>query len=158
MRCIELTVDNRVVQLRLTTSKLQQYLKNNDGDKQNPLICVVDALSNLDKRISLLTQALQWPGNNNEIKNGADLLDLLHDDGMKPTEVNRLIFQLACQAGLIDEEDLEDMVSAADLGDVRFTRVMCSLLAAEEPEQQKTPQENEDKAEAENPTQDLVTP
>ena len=158
MRCIELTVENRVVQLRLTTAKLQQYLKNNDGDKQNPLICVVDALSNLDKRISLFTQALQWPGNTNEIKNGADLLDLLHDDGMKPTEVNRLIFQLACQAGLIDEENLENMISAAHLGDVRFTRVMCSLLAAEAPEQQKEPQENEDKAEAENPTQDLVTP
>lgn len=158
MRCIELTVGNRMVQLRLTTAKLQQYLKNNDGDKQNPLICVVDALSNLDKRISLFTQALQFPGNNNEIKNGADLLDLLHDDGMKPTEVNRLIFQLACQAGLIDEEDLEDMIAAADLGDVRFTRVMCSLLAAEEPEQQKSPQGNEDKAEDENPTQDLMTP
>ena len=158
MRCIELTVGNRMVQLRLTTAKLQQYLKNNDGDKQNPLICVVDALSNLDKRISLFTQALQWPGNTNEIKNGADLLDILHDDGMQPQEVNRLIFQLACQAGLIDAEDLEDMIAAADLGDVRFTRVMCSLLAAEEPEQQKAPQGNEGKAEAENPTQDLMTP
>lgn len=158
MRCIELTVDNRVVQLRLTTAKLQQYLKNNDGDKQNPLICVVDALSNLDKRISLFTQALQWPGNTNEIKNGADLLDLLHDDGMKPTEINRLIFQLASQAGLIDEEDLEDMIAAADLGDVRFTRVMCSLLAAEEPEQQKEPQVDGAQGESENPTQDLMMP
>lgn len=158
MRCIELTVGNRVVQLRLTTAKLQQYLKNNDGDKQNPLICVVDALSNLDKRISLFTQALQWPGNTNEIKNGADLLDLLHDDGMKPTEVNRLIFQLACQAGLIDEEDLEDMIAAADLGDVRFTRVMCSLLAAEEPEQKKEPQVDGAQGESANPTTDLMMP
>ena len=158
MRCIELTVENRMVQLRLTTAKLQQYLKNNDGDKQNPLICVVDALSNLDKRISLFTQALQWPGNTNEIKNGADLLDMLHDDGMQPQEINRLIFQLACQAGLIDEEDLEYMIAAADLGDVRFTRVMCSLLAAEEPEQQKEPQGNGAQGESANPTTDLMMP
>ena len=47
MRYLELTPQNHIVQLRLTTANLQQYLKSNDGDKKNPLICVLDALSNV---------------------------------------------------------------------------------------------------------------
>lgn len=151
MKYLELVLDEHPVQLRLETAKLQQYLKDTDTDKQNPLIGVLDALTNLDKKIALLTRALQWEGNQNTVKSGAKLLDMMHDDGMKPQEVNRTILKLIALGGLIDEEDLNDLAAANDLGDVRFNRIMCSLLAAEDPDLPQPPA-GENPAEAENPT------
>lgn len=152
MKYLELVLDGHPVQLRLETAKLQQYLKDTDGDKQNPLIGVLDALTNLDKKIALLTRALQWEGNQNTVKNGAKLLDMMNDDGMKPQEVNRTILKLAAMGGLVDEDDLDDLATASDLGDVRFNRIMCSLLAAEDPDLPQQPA-GEKPAEAENPTE-----
>lgn len=157
MKYLELVLDGHPVQLRLETAKLQQYLKDTDGDKQNPLIGVLDALTNLDKKIALLTRALQWEGNQNTVKSGAKLLDMMHDDGMKPQEVTRTILKLADLGGLVDEDELNDLATASDKGDVRFNRLMCSLLAAEDPELPQQPA-GEQPAEEANPTTPQPTP
>ena len=96
MRCYEITLnDDTHIQLRLTSAKLEWYLKETQSDQQNPLLGVLDAVAILGNRIKLLTAALQWPKNTNTVKDGAELLDLLLDDGMAPSEISNMILKLA---------------------------------------------------------------
>lgn len=134
MRCYEITLnDDTHVQLRLTAAKLEWYLKETKGDQQNPLLGVLDAVAILGKRIKLLTAALQWPGNENTVKDGAALLDKLLDDGVRPREISNMILELACQAGLMEEEELEDMMAANAEGSVKFRDAIRDFLAGKEP-------------------------
>ena len=134
MRCYEITLkDDTHVQLRLTAAKLEWYLKETKSDQQNPLLGVLDAVAILGKRIKLLTAALQWPKNANTVKDGAELLDLLLDDGVTPREISNMILELACQAGLIEEEELEDMMEANAEGSSKFRDAIRDFLAGKEP-------------------------
>lgn len=135
MRYYTVKIQEEEFQLRLTTAKLEEYLKNTDGDQNNPLIGVLDAMSLLPKRIRLFTAALQWPGNQNTVKNGAELLDRLLDDGVKPREISNIILELAAMAGLMDEDELEDMMKANQLGTEKFTKAIMDMMAGREPEQ-----------------------
>lgn len=134
MRCYEITLNDDIhVQLRLTAAKLEWYLKETTGDQQNPLLGVLDAVAILGKRIKLLTAALQWPGNENTVKDGAALLDKLLDDGVRPKEISNMILELACQAGLMEEEELEDMMAANAEGTAKFRDTLRDFLAGKEP-------------------------
>lgn len=152
MRCYEITLnDDTHIQLRLTSAKLEWYLKETQSDQQNPLLGVLDAVAILGKRIKLLTAALQWPKNTNTVKDGAELLDLLLDDGMNPSEISNMILKLACQAGLMEEDELENMMAANAEGTVKFRDAIRDFLAGKTPAAAETPPQTSDGQEA-NPT------
>lgn len=134
MRYYTIKIQDEEFHLRLTTAKLEEYLKNTGGDENNPLIGVLDAMALLPKRIKLFTAALQWPGNQNTVKSGAELLDRLLDDGVKPREISNIILELAAMAGLMDEDELEDMMQANQRGTKKFTKAIMDMMAGKEPE------------------------
>lgn len=152
MRCYEITLnDDTHIQLRLTSAKLEWYLKETQSDQQNPLLGVLDAVAILGKRIKLLTAALQWPKNTNTVKDGAELLDLLLDDGMAPSEISDMILKLACQAGLMEENELESMMAANAVGTVKFRDALRDFLAGKTPAAAETAPQDSGGQEA-NPT------
>lgn len=158
MRCCEITLnDGTPIQLRLTSAKLEWYLKETQSDQQNPLLGVLDAVAILGKRIKLLTAALQWPKNTNTVKDGAELLDLLLDDGVKPSEISDMILKLACQAGLMEEDELDNMMAANAEGTVKFRDAIRDFLAGKTPAAAETPPQASDGQEA-NPTAAPETP
>lgn len=124
--------DGTQVQLRLTTGKLEQYLSQVNGSNENPLLAVLDAMTLLPKRIKLFTAALQWPENKNTIKNGADLLDRLLDEGVTAREIRNMVLQMAAQAGLVDEDQLEEMIQSAQEGDEKFFALISGSLAGKD--------------------------
>ena len=91
---------------------------------------------------------MQWPGNQNTVKSGAELLDRLLDDGVKPGEISNIILELAAMAGLMDEDELEGMMQANQLGTEKFTKAIMDMMAGREPEKAAPagdePQENGD--------------
>lgn len=151
MRYYTVKIQEEEFQLRLTTAKLEEYLKNTDGDQNNPLIGVLDAMTLLPQRIKLLTAALQWPGNQNTVKSGAELLDRLLDDGVKPREISNIILELAAMAGLTDEDELEDMMKANQLGTEKFTKAIMDMMAGKESEQ-AAPAGDETQGDNDSPT------
>lgn len=151
MRLYEIALGEDVIQLRLTTAKLEAYLKNTDSDQNNPLIGVLDAMTLLPKRVKLLTAALQWPGNQNKIKDGADLLDKLLDDGKKPSQISDMILELAAMAGLMEEDDLASMIEANRQGNNKFRQALLGMMAGKEPAGTADPAAPDPQAE-ENPT------
>lgn len=151
MRYYTVKIQEEEFQLRLTTAKLEEYLKNTDGDQNNPLIGVLDAMTLLPKRIKLFTAALQWPENKNRVKNGAELLDKLLDDGVKPREISNIILELAAMAGLMDEDELEGMMQANQLGTEKFTKAIMDMMAGREPEK-AAPAEGDAQENGDSPT------
>lgn len=151
MRYYTVRIQEEEYQLRLTTAKLEEYLKNTDGDQNNPLLGVLDAMTLLPKRIKLFTAALQWPGNQNTVKSGAELLDRLLDDGVKPREISNIILELAAMAGLMDEDELEDMMKANQLGTEKFTKAIMDMMAGKESEQ-AAPAGDETQGDNDSPT------
>ena len=124
--------DGSQVQLRLTTGKLEQYLSQVNGSNENPLLAVLDAMTILPKRIKLFTAALQWPDNKNTIKNGAELLDRLLDEGVTAREIRNMVLQMAAQAGLADEDQLDEMIQSAQEGDEKFFALISGTLAGKD--------------------------
>ena len=124
--------DGTQVQLRLTTGKLEQYLSQVNGSNENPLLAVLDAMTILPKRIKLFTAALQWTGNKNTIKDGAVLLDRLLDEGVTAREIRNMVLQIAAQAGLVDEDQLDEMTQSAQEGDEKFFALISGTLAGKD--------------------------
>lgn len=141
--------DGTQVQLRLTTGKLEQYLSQVNGSNENPLLAVLDAMTILPKRIKLFTAALQWTGNKNTIKDGAVLLDRLLDEGITAREIRNMVLQMAAQAGLVDEDQLDEMIQSAQEGDEKFFSLISGTLAGKDVGGEAAGQANET---AENPT------
>lgn len=124
--------DGTQVQLRLTTGKLEQYLSQVNASNENPLLAVLDAMTILPKRIKLFTAALQWPDNKNTIKNGTELLDRLLDEGVTAREIRNMVLQMAAQAGLVDEDQLDEMIQSAQEGDEKFFSLISGTLAGKD--------------------------
>ena len=141
--------DGTQVQLRLTTGKLEQYLSQVNGSDGNPLLAVLDAMTILPKRIKLFSAALQWPDNKNTIKNGAELLDRLLDEGVTAREIRNMVLQMAAQAGLVDEDQLDEMIQSAQEGDEKFFALISGTLAGKDVGGEAAGQASET---AENPT------
>lgn len=112
MRFDTYAIGNKTVQLRLTAAALAKHCEEFGDKGQNPIVCVVDALDNLPAKISLLTKALNFPGNQNNVRNGADLLDLLAEENKTQDDANCLILDIARTCGQLDEDDLADLRNA----------------------------------------------
>ena len=145
MKTYDFEVGGQLVQLRLTTGKLNQYLTDTKADNQAPILGVLDAMTNLGKRIRLMTAALTWPGNENPYKKGDQLLDDMADDEDAP-DLEDVILGLAADAGLVEVDQVEDLIEAAHKGNRELMKTIRTVLAGD-------PLPNAaDSTEAENPT------
>lgn len=136
MKYLELPVNGKILKLRLTTLKLQNYIKANGDRSASPLLSVLDAMESLEKEAALLTAALSWPGteNTNAIKDGYQLLDELADDGKSTTDVKELILRLAVDAGLLAEEDGQALIDSLKPGNDKMIATMSQVLRLERPD------------------------
>ena len=130
MKTYDFEVGGQLVQLRLTTGKLNQYLMDTKADSQAPILGVLDAMTNLGKRIRLMTAALTWPGNENPYKKGDQLLDDMADDEDAP-DLEDVILGLAADAGLVEVDQVEALIEAAKKGSRELMRTIRTVLAGE---------------------------
>lgn len=151
MRVKTIVLGDTTVSLRLTASKLQQYIKDYSNESQSPLLAVLDAVEPLKNKAALFTAALQYKGNTNTVKDGYELLDLMTDAGFTPMQVKHLIVDLAEDSGLVDPEDTSTVRDAIDSGNRKFINVVAKVLSGDAPEPDAPTANPEDVAE-ENPT------
>lgn len=116
------------VTLRLTSKALLNYNLKHGSKSATPLVAVLDSLTNYNARIDLLTNALQYPESKNSVKDGAQLLDLLADNGYKREEVNQLILELCNESGLIGDDDYLGLTQAVETSGVRMIGTLTDLL------------------------------
>lgn len=151
MQVLNITLGDTPVSLRLTASKLQQYIKESGNESQSPLLAVLDAVEPLKQKAALLTAALQYKGNTNTVKDGYELLDLMADAGYTPMQTKLLIIDLAEQSGLVDPEDASTVREAIDKGNRKFINAVAMVLSGDTPELDDAATDREH-FEAENPT------
>lgn len=157
MNVLNITVGDTAVSLRLTASKLQEYIKNYSNEAQSPLLAVLDAMDSLKNQAALFTSALQYKGNLNLIKDGYELLDKMADAGLSPMDRKGIIIDLAEQSGLVDAEDATAVRKSIEKGNRKFIETVAVLLAGDRPSvdnasaTEEAPSEDAHPAE-ENPT------
>lgn len=138
------------VTMRLSAQALAQHCKDYGKPGENPVVCVMEAVDDMSAKISLMTKALNHKGNDNLIRNGADLLDLMADNGMGQDAANHMILTMARTCGQLTDEELAKLEGAIN---GRITKIV-NLFAGEVADDSKpAPQD----AEEENPTR-IPTP
>lgn len=151
MNVLNITVGDTNLSLRLSASKLQEYIKNYSNEAQSPLLAVLDAMDSLKNQAALFTSALQYKGNLNPIKDGYELLDKMADAGFTPMQRKALIVDLAEQSGLVDTDDAATVRKSIEKGNKKFIDTVAVLLAGDRPAMDGAPAEDAQPAE-ENPT------
>lgn len=151
MNVLNITVGDTNLSLRLTASKLQEYIKNYSNEAQSPLLGVLDAMDSLKNQAALFTTALQYKGNLNPIKDGYELLDKMADAGFSPMQRKALIVDLAEQSGLVDTDDAATVRKSIEKGNKKFIGTVAVLLAGDRPAMDDVPTEDA-QPEEENPT------
>ena len=105
----EMTLDNGDttvdVNLRLTLGAQVELKKKY---KQNTFATIMQAMDDAEIASEVFTQALKYSGNQNTIKNGADLYDLLVDNGYAGYEgIGRVLLEVAASSGIISDSTKE---------------------------------------------------
>lgn len=147
-----ISLGETTVSLRLTASKLHSYIKDYSNEEQSPLLSVLDAMESLKNKAGLFTAALQYKGNENSIKDGWELLDMLTDSGYSVLDVKRLIVELAEQSGLVEHDDAASVLDAIEKGNRKFIDTVAKVIAGENPEKD-VPAADSEQSEEENPTE-----
>lgn len=103
-RSYELRVGDEVFKLRLTLAG-QKALKAKNPD--TPILAaIMSAVDDPEDMENLLTEALNWDGNENAIRSGAELYDKLVDAGYCGAKAfMEIILKIAHNAGLINEDE-----------------------------------------------------
>ncbi len=102
-----LRVGGEEVQLRLTMAG-QRALRKEWDEEIMPFL--VSAAADGERFCSLLTQCLNWEGNENSVTDGAELYDLLVDEGWQGQAVfTALTFDLAAESGLLTREQADTL-------------------------------------------------
>ena len=78
-QCYKLNLNGEEYKLRLTMAGQKALLELHPD--QNALAIIMGAVDDLSDMEALLTEALNWEGNNNKIHSGAELYDELVDAG-----------------------------------------------------------------------------
>lgn len=129
--------DNNEVQLRLSTKALIGYHKNH-GIEGAPIVAsVMNAVDDLEAKAALLTAAMRWPGNPNDLKvisGGEDLMDWMIASGYDHDDINRVIVQLAQNAGLVTDDEAQRLDAAAATASSRWVDRLDKLLRGENPD------------------------
>lgn len=122
-------VGDKCFTLRLTSKSLMNFNLKHGQKGTSPLVAVLDATNDIESRIDLLTNALNHPDNHNDVKNGADLLDLMADSGSwPPEEINGLILNLAYESGLISENDRFSLIDPVANSGKQLVAALSDLL------------------------------
>lgn len=147
LNAMSLGLGDETVTLRLTARAIRNYAKKHGENGANPLVAVLSAADDLEAKIDLFTAALSYNGNNNRIKDGADLLDLMADSNMGRKKINRTIVELAVDAGLMDDDQRDKLSEALDNNDDKFIDIVIGVMTGESgPElagaEEPSPEEN----------------
>lgn len=154
MKTLNLKLDGQDIALRLTSAKLVEYAES-AGTGGNTLFAVMDALDNIPRQESLFSAALTWPGNQNTIQDGADLLDALIDEDYDPVARKELVLDLAVVSGVINRDNAAKALAAIHIGDNRVMDIAVGLLEGKKLEMSVTSPDSDTTAED---TIDTVNP
>lgn len=103
-QCYKLNLNGEEYKLRLTMAGQKALLELHPA--QNALAIIMGAVDDLSDMEALLTEALNWEGNNNKIHSGAELYDELVDAGYCGTEdFMKIALNIAKNAGLLTQDD-----------------------------------------------------
>lgn len=98
--------------LRLTMAG-QRELKKRWGEEG--LTFLFSAATEQDKLCDLLTQALGWTGSGNAVTDGAELYDLLVDEGWRGQEAfAALVFDLGAASGLLTRAQADELTATVE--------------------------------------------
>jgi F0F1-type ATP synthase alpha subunit len=101
-----------VVSLRLTTAG-QISLKKRWNE--NTISTLFGAIDDVERFADVLTQALNYPGNQNVIKKGDELADLLADNDLSGiANKQKLMSAIGRASGILSEQEKEKMDRNAD--------------------------------------------
>lgn len=113
----------KVVQLRLTALGIKRFEKEHGIPGAAPVVNVMNAAGSMDTMIELLTTALKFNGApRDQLQSGADLIDLLADEGKGEDFLLELVVELAADAGLLKAEDVPEMKEAMLANSIRVKR------------------------------------
>lgn len=102
--CYKLLLDGKEYKLRLTLKGQKALEEKFPGVAA--LGTVIGAVEDLDAMEAVLTQALNWKGNENEVLDGAELYDLMVDEGYCGADrFLAVMLGIAHNAGMISEDD-----------------------------------------------------
>lgn len=103
-RSYELKLGKETFKLRLTLSGQKALLEKNPN---TPILAiVVSAVDDPVDMENLLTEALNWDGNENTVKNGEDLYDKMVDAGFcGAKKFMDVVLGIAHNAGLLEESE-----------------------------------------------------
>lgn len=102
--CYALTLGDHTYKLRLTL-KGQKALRVRDPE--SPILAaIIGSVEDPDAMEALLTEALNWKGNDNKLHDGSDLYDEMVDNGFAGYEdFLGVVLNIAENAGLLTEQD-----------------------------------------------------
>lgn len=107
-QCYKLNLNGQEVKLRLTLAG-QKALQQRDPDT-NILAIIMGTVDDLWDMEALLTEALNWEGNTNNIHTGAELYDELVDAGYSGTEdFMKIVLNIAKNAGIINQDNRDKL-------------------------------------------------
>lgn len=103
-----ISVGGNTCALRLTI-KGQLNLKKKYNE--NAVATIFNAIDDLDRQLDVITEALNYAGNENEIKTGEEFLDSFIDDGKcGQEEIAEVLASIAKVSGLINDKQYEAIV------------------------------------------------
>lgn len=102
------SVNGITCNLRLTI-KGQLNLKKKYNE--NAVATIFNAIDDLDRQLDVITEALNYSGNENEIKTGEEFLDAFIDDGNCGQEaIAEVLASIARVSGLINDKQCDAIV------------------------------------------------
>lgn len=107
-QCVKLELGDKVVKLRLTL-RGQKAIREKYPD-DSVLTTIMDAVDDPEAMDLVLSQALNFDGNDNKIRSGEVLYDLLVDNGYEGQEdFLGLMMDIAKGAGLVTKDDRDKL-------------------------------------------------
>lgn len=147
----EIQLGDQTITLRLTSKALLNYSMKHGVEGNSPAVAVLNAIGNYAAREDLFTKALSHPDNKNTVKDGSTLQDLLADHGWDRDDVNKLILDLAAEAGLLKDGEVADLLDCAKANGVKVVSTLGRLLRGDRMDA-PVEQESSDGSSEENPT------
>lgn len=131
-RCYCLTLEGVEYKLRLTLAGQKKLMERSPGS--TALGCVMSAIDEPEDLAALLTEALNWDGNENTVRDGEEMYDLLVDAGYAGNEAfTELVLDIAHNAGLLSYDDKVKLLrSTSNMLKRNMDRLMASLEEAEQ--------------------------
>lgn len=146
--CYTIRVGGNEYKLRLTLKGQKKLKERNPG--VSVIAAIMGAVDDPEDMDALLTEALNWEGNNNKIHSGEALYDELVDNGYCGSEAFLdIVLNIAKNAGLITEDERVKMD--------RVTRKMIRNGMAALDEELQDADDEEGEESQENPLEGLRT-